>query len=139
MIDGGPLGFLTWSIPLLVGSLAYDVVAGRKQGVESGAESPGMVDHSHGAGLRAVVPGEAPFRRLRSFNRRRSTVVNIWTMSQRTGSVSYQVFAAGVSLAVYALFVILCDEGSLRVGPVPDLRPERASRLTSCIPWSPAQ
>ena len=27
VIDGGPLGFLTWTIPLLVGSLAYDVVA----------------------------------------------------------------------------------------------------------------
>ena len=37
-------------------------------------------------------------------------------MSQRTGSVSYQVFGAGFSLAVYALFVVLCDEGSLRVG-----------------------
>ena len=27
VIDGGPLGFLTWTFPLLVGSLAYDVVA----------------------------------------------------------------------------------------------------------------
>ena len=26
MIDGGPLGFLTWSIPTLVGSFAYDAV-----------------------------------------------------------------------------------------------------------------
>ena len=43
-------------------------------------------------------------------------MVTIWTMSQRTGSVSYQVFAAGFSLAVYALFVVLCDVGSLRVG-----------------------
>ena len=25
-IDGGPLGFLTWTIPLLVGSLAYDAM-----------------------------------------------------------------------------------------------------------------
>ncbi len=28
VIDGGPLGFLTWTIPLLVGSLAYDAMAG---------------------------------------------------------------------------------------------------------------
>ena len=42
--------------------------------------------------------------------------VTLWTMSQRTGSVSYQTFAAGFSLAVYALFVVLCDIGSLRVG-----------------------
>ena len=26
VIDGGPLGFLTWTIPLLVGSLAYDAM-----------------------------------------------------------------------------------------------------------------
>ena len=30
-------------------------------------------------------------------------------MSQRTGSVSYLTFAAGFSLAVYALFFELCD------------------------------
>jgi predicted acyltransferase len=29
VIDGGPLGFLTWTIPTLVGSLAYDAVAHR--------------------------------------------------------------------------------------------------------------
>ena len=33
----------------------------------------------------------------------------LWTMSQRTGSVSYLTFAAGFSLAVYALFFELCD------------------------------
>ena len=37
VIDGGPLGFLTWSIPLLVGSLAFDVVAG----------NPGKPDRSN--------------------------------------------------------------------------------------------
>ena len=30
VIDGGPLGFLTWTIPTLVGSLAYDFVRGRE-------------------------------------------------------------------------------------------------------------
>ena len=33
VIDGGPLGFLSWSIPMLVGSLAYDAVAGKSEGV----------------------------------------------------------------------------------------------------------
>jgi predicted acyltransferase len=28
VIDGGPLGFLTWTIPTLVGTLAYDAIAG---------------------------------------------------------------------------------------------------------------
>jgi predicted acyltransferase len=31
-IDGGPLGFLTWSVPLLVGTLAYDWIADYQRG-----------------------------------------------------------------------------------------------------------
>ena len=42
--------------------------------------------------------------------------VNIWTMSQRAGSVSYLMFGAGFALAVYALFVLACDVWPLRVG-----------------------
>ena len=42
--------------------------------------------------------------------------MNLWTMSQRTGSLSYQVFAAGFSLVVYALFVILTDMAGLETG-----------------------
>ena len=118
VIDGGPLGFLTWSIPLLVGSLAFDVVAG----------NPGKPDRSNPVpqllagsivlmgmgyllsclgGSSAPPPFVAPAE---------GVAVDLWTMSQRTGSVSYQTFAAGFSLAVYALFVLLCDLGSLRVG-----------------------
>jgi peptidoglycan/LPS O-acetylase OafA/YrhL len=37
-------------------------------------------------------------------------------MSQRAGSVSYQTFAAGFALTVYAVFVLACDVGSLRIG-----------------------
>jgi predicted acyltransferase len=42
--------------------------------------------------------------------------VNIWTMSQRAGSVSYLTFGAGLSLAVYALFVLACDRMPLQIG-----------------------
>jgi hypothetical protein len=45
-----------------------------------------------------------------------SRPVNLWSMSQRSGSASYQTFAAGFALAVYALFVLACDRGRLRVG-----------------------
>jgi hypothetical protein len=34
---------------------------------------------------------------------------NYWMMSQRAGAVSYQTFAAGLSLAVYAVFCAACD------------------------------
>jgi hypothetical protein len=42
--------------------------------------------------------------------------VNLWSMSQRAGSLSYLTFGAGLSLAVYALFVLACDAGRLRLG-----------------------
>jgi hypothetical protein len=42
--------------------------------------------------------------------------ITLWSMSQRVGSVSYLTFSAGFSLAVYALFVVVCDRGGLRVG-----------------------
>lgn len=37
-------------------------------------------------------------------------------MSQKTGSLTYQTFAAGLSLVVYALFVAACDLGGLAIG-----------------------
>jgi hypothetical protein len=45
-----------------------------------------------------------------------SRPVNMWSMSQRSGSVSYQTFAAGFALALYALFALACDRGRLRLG-----------------------
>ncbi len=41
---------------------------------------------------------------------------DLWTMSQRAGSVSYLTFAAGFSLAVYTLFVIASDLAGFRSG-----------------------
>src|SRR5438105_4991442 len=42
--------------------------------------------------------------------------VNLWTMNQRAGSLSYLTFGAGLSLTVYALFVLLCDMKRLELG-----------------------
>jgi predicted acyltransferase len=108
VIDGGPLGFLTWTIPLLVGSLAYDAMAARGPrralGPLAGWSVALMlvgyafscVGPRDWAAPPFVPPWHAP---------------TMWAMSQRAGSVSYLTFAAGFSLAVYALFVILCDLG----------------------------
>ena len=41
---------------------------------------------------------------------------NYWMMSQRGGTVSYLTFAAGFSMAVYALFYVLSDLGRLQWG-----------------------
>jgi predicted acyltransferase len=115
VIDGGPLGFLTWSIPTLVGSLAYDAVAGTSENTRPVSKLIvwSVVLMGLGfllsccSGSLAAPPFVQPTEGYQ---------VNLWTMSQRTGSVSYQTFAAGFSLAVYALFVVLCDKGGLRIG-----------------------
>lgn len=124
-IDGGPLGFLTWTIPLIVGTLAYDVVASQRQWqvwrllawagllmlVGYGLSclnllaSPGALSHAP-LGLPLIEPPFVP----------PSRPVNIWTMSQRAGSVTYLTFGAGFALAVYALFVAACDRGTMRIG-----------------------
>jgi predicted acyltransferase len=122
VIDGGPLSFLSWTTPLLAGSVAFDWISKRGS---RGALMPlfvggavlmaigygvscvggvGTAGGSYGVGLAAApfTPPEIP--------------VNLWTMSQRTGSVSYLTFAAGFGLAVLGLFVVLCDLMGMRVG-----------------------
>lgn len=127
-IDGGPLGFMTWSIPTIVGSLAHDAMLNRGArralrpllvwGVALmalgygfsciGAINRALAGANGGGGIGAwlaappFVPpvGKADF----------------WAMNQRVGSISYLTFAAGLSLMVYAVFVAACDIGSFRLG-----------------------
>ncbi len=121
VIDGGQLGFMTWSIPVIVGSLAYDVVVGR-----------GPVGSIRRLSLWAIVLMIAGYvisclTVVLSHSSQPQTAptvwawlarppffppagpIDMWTMSQQTGSVSYQLFGAGLSLAVYVLFVWLSD------------------------------
>jgi predicted acyltransferase len=107
VIDGGLLGFLTWAVPMLAGTLAHDVVA-RAQPSRALRELLGW-----GAGLMFVGYG------LSCLNQGGSLAsppfwppvapVDLWTMSQRAGSLSYLAFASGFSLAVYTGFIWLCD------------------------------
>jgi predicted acyltransferase len=121
-IDGGPLGFLTWSVPMLAGSLAYDALI---------AWSPAQ------ASLRLAVCGfltmllgylisclgslpvwttghnltlpEPPF--IAS-----TRPADLWTMSQRAGTASYQIFCAGWCAALFGVVVWLCDSWRLQSG-----------------------
>jgi predicted acyltransferase len=115
VIDGGPLGFLSWTIPILAGSMACDLVVARgPRRTVAPLVLAGVVLMLLGyaiscldfAGL-AAPPFMAPGP---------GHEVGLWTMSQRTGSVTYLLFATGFSLAVLALFVLASDLGGLRVG-----------------------
>jgi predicted acyltransferase len=115
VIDGGPLGFLTWTIPTLVGSLAYDVVANARSEASSLAQLVGwsavLMLLGYGISCLGDQPAPPPFVEPPP-----RYVVAVYTMSQRTGSVSYLTFAAGFSLAIYAGFVFFCDRGGFRSG-----------------------
>jgi hypothetical protein len=121
-IDGGPLGFLTWTIPLLAGSLACDAMNNLPGSAARRLLTGGAILMVLGYGLSClnrVTPPNAWTGSLASMLVEPpfvppSAPVNLWTMSQRSGSLSYLTFGAGFSLAVLALFVWACDVGRLR-------------------------
>ncbi len=108
VIDGGPLGFLSWTIPILVGSLAYDAMV---RDHDDSSVLPMLTRWSvvlmgvgYGISCLGGYLAAPPFVPPPP-----SHTVDLWTMSQRTGSIAYLTFAAGFSLAVYAFFVLICD------------------------------
>ncbi len=104
VIDGGPLGFLTWTLPTVAGTLACDAVrAGWKM---PRLAARGAVCMVAGYALSCLGNGGGwavpPF-----FENTRAH--DLWTMSQKAGSTSYLLFSAGFSLSLYAVFRVLCD------------------------------
>jgi len=114
-IDGGPLGFLTWSVPMLAGSLACDELL-----VSSPTRASrrlllfGLLTMLIGylisclgslSGWTAGNPFDLPEPPFVATSR----PADLWTMSQRAGSASYQVFCAGWCAALYGVVVWLCD------------------------------
>jgi len=107
VIDGGPLGFLTWTVCALAGSFAYDFrqsLGARGSlrplvGWGSGLMGLGYAISCLGVGGPLAAPPFVP----------PGGAIDMWTMSQRAGSASYLVFAAGFAMVVYAGFVWVCD------------------------------
>jgi hypothetical protein len=149
-IDGGMLGFLSWTVPTITGTLACDAVTaadGRPRLAKmivwsillmaagwllSSGTTLYDVPEDEVASLKnqlrapdAVVPSrerieshkltwpEPPFVPPPGRDHRKE---NYWMMSQRAATVSYHVFGAGFSLAVYALFYIACDIWGWQLG-----------------------
>ncbi|HEX2750301.1 MAG TPA: hypothetical protein VHM91_20005, partial [Verrucomicrobiales bacterium] len=116
VIDGGPPGFLTWSLPAVAGTLVYDALSG-------GWKMPrlavwGCLCMMAGYALSCLSNGGGwaapPFTS-------NPNPQDMWTMSQRAGSASYQLFAAGFSIALYSVFRVLCDFRGWRLGLFNDL------------------
>nr|MBR9812140.1 acyltransferase family protein [bacterium] len=106
VIDGGLLGFVSWTIPTLAGSFAYDWVKRSPSGSLKPLVTWGAVLMIIGYAISCLSQGgqlaAPPFCPPK-------TEVDLWTMSQRAGSASYLVFAAGFSLALFSAFVRWCD------------------------------
>jgi predicted acyltransferase len=126
-IDGGILGFLTWTIPMIAGSLAYDLlVRTGKPGNAIGSLlgwGAGLMVLGYGLScLNLATPPNAPAHAgLCSWLVEPPFVppthpVNLWTMSQQAGSVTYLTFGAGLSLVLYAGFVWACDVRRIQIG-----------------------
>jgi hypothetical protein len=116
VIDGGPLGFLTWTLPVVAGSFALDVV--RSGTGISRLLLWGFMAMSGGyalacltqGGVLAAPPFVPPWH-----------APDLWTMSQRAGSVSYLLFSAGLSLVVSSAFVQWSDRNGQSLSLFADL------------------
>jgi predicted acyltransferase len=113
-IDGGYLGFLTWTIPTLAGAWACHLSKSGPRASLTPLIAAAVALCALGVGLSLI--GETstlPFVHRPGVT---TASIDLWTMSQKTGSLTYQTFAAGFSLLVYALFVVLCDLRGLALG-----------------------
>jgi predicted acyltransferase len=151
-LDGGPFGILAWTVPQLIGSMAYDVVASRTArssfarllvaglvlgglGYLSSCLSmlyphgePGSKDE--GSIPVAQSPVLPPFLNLHELkpedlwaeppfvqpSEDKQRELNYWLMGKRVVTLPFILCATGYALAMYALFVLLCDVGPLRLG-----------------------
>ena len=139
VIDGGPLGFLTWTLPTVAGTLAYDAVrAGWKMprlaawGAVFMAAGYALSCRSNGGGW-AAPPFVA-----------NTMSHDLWTMSQKAGSTSYLLFSAGFSLALYAAFRVLCEGRGWRLTVFHDLGSNALAAyvlhsivMAACISFAP--
>ena len=127
-IDGGPLGFLTWTVPTVAGTLAYDwmMADGPRKAIPRllkwgfvlmffgyGISCLNAVNHTlHGTAQaegiwRWIV--EPPFIAP-------SRPTDLWTMNQDQGSLSYLTFMAGFSMALLVVFIVFCDIWGFSLG-----------------------
>lgn len=104
-IDGGPLGFLTWTIPLVAGTVTRDLF------LLSRRPKKWLLLGSIPLMALAIVLSLAlnESARIPFFNLEGDIVRNYWLMSQRAGSVTYLLFSTGFAMVVFVAFAVVCD------------------------------
>ena len=125
-VDGGPLGFLTWTIPLLVGSLAHDAWQARSGTWKLAASGLLVAIVAYAASCLHLAPADLDewhFELKFAFVQpplvhidAKPPTNDLFTMSQRSGSFTYPLFGAGWSLVLFAVAIWLCDRCGLSLG-----------------------
>jgi len=123
-IDGGPLGFLSWTVPLLSGTLACDAMRRFRTppsiaiNLAAGLGLMGLGYLLSCAGRLAAYAagtlGDVPLFAAPPFLPPNGPI-DMWTMNQQAGSVSYLLFAAGFSFSILAAWQIVSDLGPVRI------------------------
>lgn len=117
--DGGFFGLMMWAVPLLAGTLAYDVL--QRPAPVRRLLAGGAILMVLGYGLSCLATrfdvdasgikwAEPPFVTPPPAEER---TPNYWMMDKRVVTVSFTLFATGFASALYGLFVLVCDRGGL--------------------------